>query len=69
MKDISREAIAMEFENVRDAIVMLLAANEKGTQIITVDGESQIDALRDLNKSALMSICDLLGYENLYLDD
>lgn len=59
----------MEFENVRDAIVMLLAANEKGTQIITVDGESQIDALRDLNKSALMSICDLLGYENLYLDD
>ena len=59
----------MEFENVKDALVLLLAANEKGTQVITIDRETQIEALKELNIEAVMSICDLLGYEDLYLDD
>lgn len=57
----------MEFENVRDALECLFDINDKKALITTNGGKSTIDDVKELNRSVLTSICDLLGMEEIYL--
>lgn len=58
----------MEFDNVRAALECLLEINDKKTLVAAKGGKPTIDDVKELNRSVLTSICDLLGMEDVYLE-
>lgn len=59
----------MEFENVKDAIKFMLELSEKGTTMKTNGVGSTIDDYKELYREALYSMCDLLGMQDLYIEE
>ena len=58
----------MEFENMKEALIYLLdVANSKG---ITTDGENATaEDIQELVREAAISMADLLGVSELYLNE
>ena len=59
----------MEFENVREAIQFMLELSEQGSTMKTNGVDSAIDDYKELYREALYSMCDLLGMQDLYLEE
>lgn len=59
----------MEFENVRDAIQFMLELSEKGSTVKTNGVDSTIDDYKEMYRETLYSMCDLLGMQDLYLEE
>lgn len=59
----------MEFENVRDTIQFMLELSEKGSAMQTNCVDSTIDDYKEMYRETLYSMCDLLGMQDLYLEE
>lgn len=59
----------MEFETVKDAIQFMLDLSEKGATMKTNGVGSTIDDYKEMYRETLYSMCDLLGMEDLYLEE
>ena len=59
----------MEFENVKDAIKFMLELSEKGATMKTNRVDSTIDDYKEMYRESLYSMCDLLGMQDLYLEE
>jgi hypothetical protein len=59
----------MEYENVREALDVLVSFNDTNRDELTVDGKQMtFGDLQDLNREIAYNIADLLGMSDLYLD-
>lgn len=59
----------MNFENVRDAIQFMLELSEKRATMKTNGVDSTIDDYKEMYRETLYSMCDLLGMQDLYLEE
>lgn len=59
----------MEFENVREAIKFMLELSKKGATMKTNGVDSTIDDYKEMYRETLYSMCDLLGMQDLYLEE
>ena len=59
----------MEFETVKDAIQFMLELSEKGATMKTNGVDSTIDDYKEMYRETLYSMCDLLGMQDLYLEE
>ena len=59
----------MEFENVREAIQFMLELSEQGSTMKTNGVGSTIDDYKEMYRETLYSMCDLLGMQDLYLEE
>lgn len=60
----------MEFENLREALEFLLDINSPSSAVTNQDNRpASVDDMKELNTEALVSMADLVGMSDLYLDD
>lgn len=59
----------MEFETVKEAMKFMLELSEKGATMKTNGVDSTIDDYKEMYRETLYSMCDLLGMQDLYLED
>ena len=60
----------MEFENLREALEFLFDINSKSSAVTNQDNQpASVEDMKELNMEALVSMADLVGMSDLYLDD
>ena len=60
----------MEFESLREALEFLLDINSQSSAVTNQDNQpASVDDMKELNMEALVSMADLVGVSELYLDD
>lgn len=60
----------MQFESVREALEFLLDINSQSSAVTNQDNQpASVADMKELNMEALVSMADLAGMSDLYLDD
>lgn len=60
----------MEFESLREALKFMFEINNKSSELTNQDNQpASVDDMKELNTEALVSMADLVGMSDLYLDD
>lgn len=60
----------MEFESVYEALKFMFEINSQSSAVTNQDNQpASVDDMKELNMEALVSMADLVGVSELYLDD
>lgn len=60
----------MEFKDLREALEFLLDINSPSSAVTNQDNQpASVEDMKELNMEALVSMADLVGVSELYLDD
>lgn len=59
----------MEFENLKQVIAFLVSLNSRESTLKVNGKKATLSDLKEANYEVLVQICDLLGIEDVYLDE
>lgn len=60
----------MEFKDLREALEFMFEINNKSSTVTDQNGRpASVEDMKELNMEALVSMADLVGMSELYLDD